>query len=336
MLKDAVEQVKNGQSLSSDTMEQVIDSLFQGKPSGKDVKSFLTGLHEKGESADELVGAALAMRKHMLRLQSSRSNIVDTCGTGGSGMATFNISTGAAMVAAAAGASVAKHGSGKVTSKSGSADVLAELGVKIDCSVDKVEKCLDQIGICFCFAPLFQPDATKTIAHGDKLEFPTLFNLVMPLCNPASAPFQLVGVGQPEKREIIAEALARLGVDRAMVVHGNDGVAEITTSDASTVTEVRNGHLAHRELFPEDFGIERAGIELLKVQNAQQSADIIIRVLEGQPGAARDIVSMNAAAALWISGICDDLSAGIERCRMAIDKGHAKQILKELIETTNS
>ena len=255
---------------------------------------------------------------------------------GGCGSDTFNISTGAAIVAAAAGASVAKHGSRKVTGKSGSADVLSELGVKVDCSVDQVEKCLDQIGICFCLVDLFQPDAVSIMTQAGKLEFSTLFNLVMPLCNPASAPFQLIGVGQADKRELVAEALARMGSERAMVVHGNDGVSEITTSEASTVTEIRNGHLAHRELFPEDFGIERSGIQLLKVQNAQQSADIITRVLSGQPGAARDIVSMNAAAALWISGICDDLSAGIERCRMAIDKGHAKEILNELIETSNS
>ena len=336
MLKEAIDLLKSDQSLSSDQMQQTIESLLQSKPTSKDVKTFLTAIHQKGETVDELVGAALAMRKQMTKLNSTRSNIVDTCGTGGSGMDIFNISTGAAIVAAAAGASVAKHGSRKVTGKSGSADVLSELGVNIDCGIDKVEKCLDQIGICFCFAPLFQPNAAKLIASTSKYEFPTLLSSVLPLCNPANAPFQLLGVGDPGKRELVAEALAKRGVNRGMVVHGKDGVAEITVSDATTVTEIRNGHLAHRELYPEDFGVERAGIELLKVQNAQQSADIIQRVLDGQPGAARDIISINAAAALWISGICDDLSAGIERCRMAIDKGHAQKILQELIETTKS
>ena len=336
MLKDAIEQLDNGQSLSPDQMQATVDSILSGKPTGKDIKSLLTKLHEKGETVDEIVGAATALRQHMTKLNSSRTNIVDTCGTGGSGMNTFNVSTGTAIVAAAAGASVAKHGGRKVTGKSGSADVLAELGVNIDCDVEKVEKCLDQIGICFCYAPLFQSEATKIIENAKKLEFPSLFSLIMPLCNPANAPYQLVGVGDGSKRELLAEALARLGVKRGMVVHGNDGMGEITVSDATTVTEIRNGHLAHRELFPEDFGIERSGIQLLKVQNPQQSADIILRVLAGQPGSARDIVSINAAAALWISGICDDLSAGIERCHMAIDKGHAKETLNELIETTNS
>ena len=336
MIKEAIDQVQNNQSLSSDQMQEVIDSLLPGKPTAKDVKSLLTALHEKGETVDEIVGAARAFRSHMTKLHTSRANIVDTCGTGGSGMDTFNISTAAAIVAAAAGASVAKHGSLKATSKSGSADVLAELGVKIDCPIEKVEKCLDQIGLCFCFTPLFHPAAAKIIDQSKKLEFHSLFSLVIPLCNPANAPFQLLGVGHSDKREMIAEALAKLGVNRGMVVHGNDGISEITISDATTVSEIRNGHLAHRELFPEDFGIERSGIQLLKVQNAQQSADIISRVLSGQPGAARDIVSINAAAALWISGICDDLSAGIERCHMAIDKGHAKETLQELVETTNS
>lgn len=336
MLKEAIEKIQSDQSLSSPQMQGLVESLLTGKPVARDVKSFVAKLHDKGETVEELIGAANAMRRHMTPLQSSRTNIVDTCGTGGSGMGIFNISTGAAIVAAAAGASVAKHISHGVTSKSGSADVLVELGVNVDCSLDKVEKCLDQIGICFCHSRLFQPRATRMIESGKKLGFTTLFNLVLPLCNPAGAPYQLVGVGDPAKRELIAEALAQLGITRGMVVHGNDGVAEITVADSTTVTEIRNGHLAHRQLFPEDFGIERTGIQLLKVQNPQQSADIITRILGGQTGAARDIVSVNAAAALWISGICDDLSTGIERCHMAIDKGHAKDILNELIETTNS
>lgn len=271
----------------------------------------------------------------MTRLKTSRGNIINTCGTGGSGLNTFNISTAAAIVATAAGASVAKHGNRKSTSKSGSADVLAELGVNIECSLETVEKCLNQIGICFCFAPLFHPSVAKVTKVRKKLPFPTIFNLCGPLCNPFEAPFQVLGAGRADMRIPLAEALVQLGTQRAMVVHGRDGIGEITISDATDVTEIRNGHLANRELLPEDFGIERSGIELMKVQNPQQSADIIHRVLAGQPGPARDIVTINAATALWISGICDDLCTGVERCQMAIDKGHAREILAELVETTN-
>ena len=336
MIGQAIESLEAGNSLSASDTAQVIESFIEGNAKDKEIKAFLTALHDKGESVDELVGVAKALRSHMTRIQTSRSNVVDTCGTGGSGKNTFNVSTAAALVAAAAGASVAKHGNSKSTSKSGSADVLKEMGVNIDCSIELVEKCLNQIGICFCYAPLFHPSVAKVMSVRKKLDFPTIFNLVGPLCNPANAPFQVLGAGRGETRILLAEALAQLGVNRAMVVHGDDGIGEITVSSNTHVTEIRNGHLAHREIAPEDFGITRGSVELLVVQNPQQSADIISRVLDGQPGAARDIVVINAAAALWISGISDDLGTGVERCQMAIDKGHAKDILEELKEVTNS
>ena len=214
--------------------------------------------------------------------------------------------------------------------------MLKELGVKIDCSIPISEKCLNQLGLCFCYAPLFHPSVANVMSVRKKLKFPTIFNLVGPLCNPVNAPFQILGAGRSETRLLLSEALAELGTQRAMVVHGSDGLGEITVSGATRVTEVRNGHLANRELMPSDFGIAASGIELLKVQNPQQSADIIKRVLAGQLGSARDIVSINAAAALWISGICDDLRSGVERCQMAIDKGHARDTLAELVEATNA
>ena len=336
MISQAIEALEAGNPLSTDETAQIVESFFDGSAKDKDIKSFLTALHQKGESVEELVGVAKALRSKMTVIQSSRSNLVDTCGTGGSGKNTFNVSTASALVAAAAGASVAKHGNSKSTSKSGSADVLKELGVKVDCSIDVVEKCLNQIGLCFCYAPLFHPSVAKVMKVRKKLDFPTVFNLVGPLCNPANAPYQVLGAGRGETRIMLAEALAQLGTNRAMVVHGEDGIGEITVSGNTHVTEIRNGHLAHREIAPEDFGITSGPTDLLVVQNPQQSADIINRVLTGQPGPARDIVVINAAAALWISGICDDLGTGVERCQMAIDKGHASDILKELVEVTNS
>lgn len=335
MIDQAIEVLNGGSSLSPQQTTEVIDFLIEGAKE-KEIKSFLTALKEKGESVDELVGAAKSLRARMTPIQSSRSKIIDTCGTGGSGKNTFNVSTTSAIVAAAAGASVAKHGNAKSTSKTGSADVLKELGVKIDCSIATVEKCLNQVGICFCFAPIFHPTVAKVMKVRKKLEFPTIFNLIGPLCNPANAPFQILGAGRGETRIMLGEALAQLGTERAMVVHGQDGIGEITIDGKTDVTEIRNGHLTHREIMPEDFGISQSSTELLVVQNPQQSADIINRVLDGQPGPARDIVVINAAAALWISGISDDLRSGVERCHMAIDKGHAKGILEELKETTNS
>ena len=336
MIENAIETIRSGVSLSAEQTTDVIDSFIDGNVREKDIKEFLTALHQKGETVDELVGTAKALRSRMTTINSSRHNIIDTCGTGGSGKNTFNVSTTAAIVAAAAGASVAKHGNQKSTSKTGSADVLTELGVNVNCPVEKVEKCMNQIGICFCFAPLFHPSVAKVMKVRKKLDFPTIFNLVGPLCNPANAPFQVMGAGRGNTRILLAEALAQLGTKRAMVVHGQDGIGEITIADLTDVSEIRNGHIAHREIAPEDFGVSRGSNELLAVQNPQQSADIINRVLNGQPGPARDIVVINAAAALWISGISDDLRTGVERCQMAIDKGHANDILGELREATNS
>lgn len=336
MIDQAIEALQGGASLSSDQTSEVINFLIDGNAKEKDIKSFLTALHEKGETVDELVGTAKALRARMTPIRTSRLNLVDTCGTGGSGKNTFNVSTTSAIVAAAAGASVAKHGNSKSTSKTGSADVLTELGVKIDCPIETVEKCLNQIGICFCYAPLFHPSVAKVMKARKKLDHPTIFNLVGPLCNPANAPFQVLGSGRSDTRIMLAEALAQLGTNRAMVVHGQDGIGEISIDGKTDVTEIRNGHLAHREIMPEDFGLSESDTSLLVVQNPQQSADIINRVLSGQPGPARDIVIVNAAAALWISGISDDLRTGVERCQMAIDKGHAKDTLEELKETTNS
>ncbi len=335
LIPQAIEQVEQGQSLDEGQMASVFDIIMKGEAADREISSLLTALHEKGESVEELAGAAKAMRWHMDTVQTNRSNVVDTCGTGGGGTHTFNVSTCAAIVAAAAGASVAKHGNSKSTSKSGSADVLKQMGVKIDCNIETVSKCLNQLGVCFCFAPLFHPSVSHVMKVRKKLAFPTIFNLLGPLCNPANAPFQVLGAGRSETREKLAKALALLGTERSIVVHGRDGLGEITVGEVTDVSEVRGRHVTNTELAPEDFKLVKTSTSLLKVQNPQQSADLIERVLEGQSGAARDIVLANAAAALWISGIADDLRTGAERCAMAIDKGHARELLKELVDLTN-
>lgn len=335
LIPQAIEQVEQGQSLDESQMTSVFDIIMKGEATDKEISGLLTALHEKGESVEELAGAAKAMRWHMDTVQTNRPNVVDTCGTGGGGMHTFNVSTCAAIVAAASGASVAKHGNSKSTSKSGSADVLKELGVNINCSAQVVSKCLNQLGICFCFAPLFHPSVSHVMKVRKKLGFPTIFNLLGPLCNPANAPFQVLGAGRSETREKLAKALALLGTERSIVVHGRDGLGEVTVGGITDVSEVRGRHVTNTELTPEDFKLNQSSTSLLRVQNPQQSADLIQRVLAGQSGPARDIVLANAAAALWISGIADDLRTGTERCAMAIDKGHAKELLSDLADMTH-
>ncbi len=335
MIAESTQQVKSGQSLEREQMTSVVDSIMQGDCSDKQIEQLLVALHEKGETVEELAGAASAIRKHMNPIETRRENVVDTCGTGGGKSGTFNISTAAAIVAAAAGASVAKHGNRRSTSKSGSADVLVELGVNIECSVRTVQKSLDQLGLCFCFAPLFHPSVKHVMAVRKKLSHPTIFNLLGPLCNPANSPFQVLGAGREETRTLIAEALALLGTKRSIVVHSHDGLGEISVSDLTDVSEVQGKYVTERQLAPEDFGMTRSSLTMLSAVDPVESAEKIQRVLAGHSGPARDVVIANAAAALWVSGLCDAMETGAERCAQAIDNGQAAEMLKELAELSH-
>ena len=335
MIADATQLVAGGQSLTQTQMTEVVDSIMRGDCSQKEIKSLLVSLYEKGETVEELAGAASAMRKHMKPIQTRRDNVVDTCGTGGGKSGTFNVSTAAAIVAASAGASVAKHGNRKSTSKTGSADVLVELGVNIECSVDVVQKCLDQLGLCFCFAPLFHPSVKHVMAVRKSLSHPTIFNLLGPLCNPAQAPFQVLGAGRGETRKQIAKALSLLGTTRSIVVHSRDDLGEISVGDQTDVSEVRGKYVTEGVIAPEDFGMEKGNLALIQVADPVESAEMIQRVLSGQTGPARDIVVANASAALWVSGMADSLAIGADRCAKAIDNGQASEVLKDLVELTN-
>ncbi len=335
MIKEATVAVSAGKSLTEEQMAKVVDQIMKGDCGDKQIAELLSGLHKKGESVDELAGAARAMRWHMTPIETHRKNVVDTCGTGGGGTGTFNISTAAAIVAAAAGASVAKHGNRKSTGKTGSADVLQKLGVNIECPIEIVQKCLNQLGICFCFAPLFHPSVKHVMKVRRKLQHPTVFNLLGPLCNPANAPYQVLGAGRGETRQLIAAALAKLGTTRSLVVHGRDGLGELSNSGITDVSEVSSHHVTHKTLTPEDFGIPRSSFIGLKAANPKESAELILRVLDGKTGPARDVVAINAAAALWVSGLSENLLLATDRCISAIDNGHAKEMLGELIEITN-
>lgn len=334
-IKEANHSLAQGQSLSEQLMMEAMDSIMLGKCSDAQIKSFLVGLHRKGETAEELTGAAKSMRKHMRPIRTNRENVVDTCGTGGGKTGTFNVSTAAAIVAASAGASVAKHGNRRSTSQSGSADVLVELGVNVECSIDVAEKCLNQLGLCFCFAPMFHPSVKHVMGVRRSLSHPTIFNLIGPLCNPARAPFQVLGAGRAETRRCLAEALAQLGTTRSIVVHSRDGIGEISVGDVTDISEVMGRRVTEGQLSAREFGLAPSRLLLIQAVDPADSADKIRRVLDGQEGSARDMVIVNAAAALWVAGLTDSPAHGAERCATAIDNGQAKEMLKELVLMTN-
>jgi anthranilate phosphoribosyltransferase len=336
LIESLLARIAAGRHLSQDEMSLAVDGIMRGEWAEQQIADLLLGLRRKGETVDEIAGAAAAMRQHMTPILSRREAIVDTCGTGGNASGIFNVSTSAALVAAAAGAAVAKHGNRRVTSKSGSADVLMELGVNVNADVKRVTDCLDELGLCFCFAPLCHAAMKHVAPVRQRLGVPTIFNLLGPLTNPAGAPYQLMGVGRDELRPRLAAALARLGTTRAAVVHGADGLGEITIATETRVNLVRDGQLTELVWSPADFGLAISPLDTLRVDGPAESARIVRTVLSGDRGPARDIVLINAAAALWISGRAETLPGGVELVAQAIDSGAAELLLQRLVERTNS
>ncbi len=339
----ALGRVSGGIDLSQDEARAVIRAVMAGQLDPPQMALLLVGLHRKGETVEEIAGAAAAMRDAMRPIATRREGLVDTCGTGGDRSGTFNISTAAALVAAAAGVPVAKHGNRRVTGSTGSADVLSALGVNVEADVACVERCLDELGICFCFAPLFHQSMRHVAEVRRQLDTATIFNLLGPLTNPARAPYQVIGVGWPSRRHDMAEALARLGTERAVLVSGEDGLDEVTLSGTTHVSEVRRDANDPQRMVviehcwqPEQFGISRQAIDPLLVETPAQSAAIIRDVLAGRTGAARDIVVLNAAAALWVAGRSPSLEVCAATAAEAIDRGEAQRLLARLVETTNA
>ena len=327
---ESLRRVMSGESLSRREMEVLIGLLMDGTLDERVVAGLLIALAMKGESVAELAGAAAAMRARVLAIPHRRPDVIDTCGTGGDGRGTFNISTAAALVASAAGASVAKHGNRSVSSRSGSADVLEALGVRIDATPEATGRCLDQLGIAFLFAPGLHPAMRAVMPVRRALAVRTLFNLLGPLTNPAGARRQVVGVFAAERVESVAGALCELGTEHALVVHGSDGLDEITCSGPTTVAEARDGSVRLYELEPAHFGVERHPTEALAGGDPGENAALLRILLEGAPGPLRDVTLINAGAALVVAGVAEDWRDGAERAAAAIDSGAAAARLEAL------
>jgi anthranilate phosphoribosyltransferase len=333
--------VSGGGHLSLEEMSAAIDAIMRGEWSDDEIGLLLTALAAKGETVAEVAGAAIAMRHHMTAIRSPHPEILDTCGTGGGGSKMFNVSTSAAIVAAAAGVPVAKHGNRSITSCSGSADVLAELGVNINATVAQVEACLDEPGICFCFAPLMHPSMKHVAAVRKRLGIRTIFNILGPLVNPAGACYQLLGAGRPELCPLLAGAIARLGTKRTLVVSGDDGLGDVTLTSVTYVTDISSASRERQRpestvqnftWQPEDFGLERRSLDSLSVDGPPASAAIISGVLKGERGLARDIVVLNAAAGLIVSGRATDPKTAAQLAAVTIDSGAAVALLRRLAE----
>lgn len=329
--QDATAQAKSGQDLSAEQTSDLIDVMLQGEAQEDDVAELLLALREKGESVSELVGAATAMRRHMTRIPHHHELLLDTCGTGGSGSGTFNISTAVAIVAASCGVAVAKHGNRKATSLTGSADVLEELGVTIESSADVVAERLDSIGICFCFAAKLHPAMRHVVGVRRKLGVKTLFNLLGPLCNPAGATHQLLGTSTPDAQAKVAAAIGQLGTQRSFVVHASDGQDEVSLDGTTIAIEVKDGNEQIEHTWSaSDFGLLPVGVEALSAVDPTESAGIILRLLDGEPGPCADTVIAGTAVALLLVGKVDSLSAGSKLADEAIESGAARDKLQQL------
>ena len=330
MIQDALAKLLDGEDLSRDEARRVMDSIMVGDATPAQIGGFLVALRLKGETADEIAGAAEAMRDHVVPVHPKRSDLVDTAGTGGDGGNTFNISTAAALVAAAAGAGVAKHGNRAVSSLSGSADVLERLGFDLELSPSRIAESIDQLGFGFMFAPAHHPAMKHAGPVRTQLATRTVFNVLGPLTNPAGARAQVVGVYSPELVPVIADVLARLGARRAFVVHGFGGIDELSPAGPNLVCEVVDGDVHRRELDPLDLGIPRCDPAELRGGTADENAEGIRAVFAGANGGRKAAILLNAAGAIAAAGHASDLAGGLAAAREALDSGAAGERLEEL------
>ncbi|HTN71817.1 MAG TPA: anthranilate phosphoribosyltransferase [Methylomirabilota bacterium] len=335
-IREAIEKLVNRVDLSEAETIDVMNQIMTGDATPLQVASFLTALRMKGETVAEITGAARVMREKAHRVKVGTKTVLDTCGTGGDQKETFNISTTSAFVVAGAGVNVAKHGNRSVSSQSGSADVLAALGVKVDAPKQRVEACIEKIGIGFLFAPLLHEAMKYAVQPRRDIGIRTIFNLLGPLTNPAMASYQLIGLYSGELVPMIAHVLRNLGSARAMVVHGMEGLDEISLCGPTKVAELRDGQVKEYTLEPERLGLTPCRLEDLHGGSAEQSATIVRGVLQGNRGPARDVVLLNSGAALYVGGAAAAIQDGIRLAAESIDTGKARQKLEQLVQMTNA
>jgi anthranilate phosphoribosyltransferase len=338
MIVKAISKAISGVNLSEAEMQEVMECIMSGKSTPSQNASFITALSMKGETTEEITAAAKVMRKKLtpidLAIDSSKV-FIDTCGTGGDKSGTFNISTVAAFVIAGAGVKVAKHGNRSATSKCGSADLIEELGITVDLPVDKSAECIDKTGFGFLYAPLFH-SAMKYVADVRKeIGIRTIFNMLGPLTNPAKAQAQLIGVYAPDLTDTFAHVLRNLGCGHALIVHGSDGLDEITVTGKTKIVELKGTEITTYSIHPEDFGISLSSFDDMKGGNAKENALIANTVLSGSKGARRDVVLLNSAAGLIAAGKAADFNQGIEIAAQSIDSGKAMAVLQDLIQLTS-
>jgi len=331
MFSSIIEKLMRREDLSSDEAASAMTEIMNGRATDAQIAGFLIALAMKGERVSEIVGLARTMRAHAVQLSTEYDRVFDTCGTGGDRSGTFNISSCAALVVAACGVRVAKHGNRSVSSLSGSADVFEALGVKVAASPATVERCLDEANIGFFFAPTFHPSMRHAAGARRSLGVRTAFNLLGPLTNPAGATRQIVGVPRPEFTELIARALMLLGSDRAWVVHGADGIDEMSTTGYTKISECADGEVKTFYLHPTDVGLTRSEPGSIGGGTASENARIIAAVLDGERGPARDVVVLNAGAALFVAGEADSVQDGMSRASAAIDRHDARRTLDRLV-----
>ncbi len=336
MFSTLIETLMRREDLASDEAAAAMAEIMEGRANDAQIAGFLIALAMKGERASEIVGLARTMRANAVRLSTRHERVFDTCGTGGDRSGTFNISSCAALIVAACGVAVAKHGNRSVSSLSGSADVFEALGVNVTAPPAVVERCLTHAGIGFFFAPTFHPSMRHVAQARRSLGVRTAFNLLGPLTNPAGATRQIVGVPRSELTELMARALLLLGSERAWVVHGADGIDEISTTGYTKISECRDGAVKTFYLHPSDVGLPKAAVGALQGGSAADNAQIITRVLDGGRGPARDVVVLNAGAALFVAGSAASIQDGMAMAMEAIDQGAARRTLADLVSLSST
>ena len=335
MIKEAIAALVSGRSLTMEEAASVMEEIMNGEVTPAQFGAFVTALRLKGETVDEITGLARTMRAKAVPVTVA-GPVVDTCGTGGDGSATFNISTTAAFVVAGAGLKVAKHGNRAMSSQCGSADVLEALGVRLDLTAEQVQRCLEEVGMGFMFAPVFHPAMKYAAVPRREIGIRTVFNIVGPLTNPAGAEAQVLGVADGSLVEKLARVLQNLGCHHALVVHGEDGLDEITLTGKTRVCELKDGRINSYTLSPEDFGLSRAGLDSLRGGTVDENAALLRSILDGAPGPQRDVVLLNAAAALVAGDRVETLQQGAELAREALESGRALAKLEQLIKLSQS